>query len=222
MNNPLSPRIIRSHRKSLALQVLPNAQVLVKAPYWMPDSLIQRFLKDNHAWIEKKIALKKQNVAVSDRVMGEKLLYLGNELDIRVGNYSSIHLGKDHILFPEVLKFRIKKELSTWYVQQAKDLITRQVVALSKEMQVEYKSISFSDTKSRWGSCSHDNHLQFNWRLVMAPLLVVNYVIIHELSHITEKNHSMDFWRRVGKFNPSYRQNRKWLKEHGDLLFAQV
>jgi predicted metal-dependent hydrolase len=222
MNTLPNPRIIRSHRRSLALQVLPNAEILVKAPYWMPDGMIQRFLLDNHAWIEKRILQKQQVKTLSDKMTGDKILYLGNLLGVKVGNYSTISLDKDHILFPEVLQFRLKKELSRWYIQQAKATITRLVERLAQEMDVEYKSISFSDTKSRWGSCSHDNHLQFNWRLVMAPLLVVQYVIIHELAHITEKNHSMDFWRRVGKFNPSYRQNRKWLKEHGDLLFAQV
>lgn len=222
MHDLPKPRIIRSKRRSLALQVLPNAELLVKAPYWMPESDIRRFLQDNRAWIEEKIAKKRQTKELSNKLSGEKILYLGKLLDVKVGNYINITLGIDHILFPEALKFRLKKELSTWYIQQAKAMITRQIEYFAKEMDVEYKSISFSDTRSRWGSCSHDNHLQFNWRLVMSPLLVVNYVIIHELAHIDEKNHSMVFWRRVKKYNPSYRQNRKWLKEHGDLLFAQV
>jgi len=215
-----NPRIIRSKRRSLALQMLPNAELVVKVPYWMPDGDIQRFIEVNHAWIKKKFDKIQQAKQLSDKLTGEKILYLGQLVAIQAGNYSTIALEKNVLLFPEALQFRQKKELNTWYIQQAKTLITRQVTYFAKEMSVVHKSISFSDTKSRWGSCSHDNHLQFNWRLVMSPLLVVNYVIIHELAHIDEKNHSMDFWRRVGKYNPSYRQNRKWLKEHGNILFS--
>jgi predicted metal-dependent hydrolase len=220
MHNISSPRIIRSKRSSLALQVLPNAELVVKVPFWMPERDIDRFIDTNRDWIKKRLDKIQQTQVLSDKITGESILYLGKIVPVIVGNYIKIALSKDAVLFPQALQFRQKKELNTWFVQQAKIIISRQVEQYAKEMNVEYKNVSFSDTKSRWGSCSRDNSLQFNWRLIMAPLLVVNYVIVHELSHITEKNHSMGFWRRVGKYNPSYRQNRKWLKEHGNLLFS--
>ncbi len=73
-------------------------------------------------------------------------------------------------------------------------------------------------TKSQWGSCTHDNKLQFSWRLIMTPITVLNYVVIHELAHTTQKNHSRAFWDVVRRHCPSYNRQRKWLKEHGNSL----
>ena len=101
---------------------------------------------------------------------------------------------------------------------QGKNILSEQVKSYALQMKAEYKEITFSDTKSQWGRCTHDNRLQFSWRLVMAPMLVINYVIIHELSHTFEKNHTQMFWMKVRNFNPSYRQQIKWLKEHGASL----
>lgn len=152
----------------------------------------------------------------------EEYLYLGRKLTLHPGNYTSIAVKDDLLLFPQALLFRKEKELTMWYVQQAKKIIAAHVERFAKEMQTNYKSLTFSDTRSKWGSCTHDNRLQFSWRLVMAPLLVLNYVIIHELAHTIEKNHTQYFWMKVRRFNPSYRQQIKWLKEHGELLHFSV
>lgn len=215
-----TPQIIRSKRRTASLYVLPNATVLVKAPMRMRDSDINTFIHNNIAWIQKRLqAIQSLPIAVRKYEHGEKFFFLGDLHSLDIGNYTQI-AAKDGILhFPSFLKFRLKKEIDSWYMMQAKDVITRLVEKYAGEMNVAYRSLTFSDTKSRWGSCSHDNHLQFNWRLVMAPMLVIIYVVTHELAHINEKNHSEDFWRRVRRYNPSYRQSRKWLKDHGNLLF---
>lgn len=148
----------------------------------------------------------------------EEYLFLGQKLLFHPGNYTSITVKDDKLLFPLALLFRKEKELTNWYTQQAKKIIAAQVARFAKEMQTSYRSLTFSDTRSKWGSCTHDNRLQFSWRLVMAPLLVLNYVIIHELAHTLEKNHTQYFWMKVRRFNPSYRQQIKWLKDYGTTL----
>lgn len=179
-------------------------------------------------------------------VEGEEFLYLGNIYKLHIGNYKHIHIAHPPVFdskisqiqgtewartrtaqtqragglnFPNFLIFRIKEELSKWYIKQAKDIITERIEYHSTVMQTKYKSITFSDTKSKWGSCSPDNALQFNWRLIMSPLLVIDYVVIHELTHILEKNHSRLFWRKVELYKPAYRQYKKWLESNARRLF---
>ncbi|HVT00841.1 MAG TPA: SprT family zinc-dependent metalloprotease [Patescibacteria group bacterium] len=210
-------KIKRQSRRTMSIHILPSGTVEVRAPKLMPKFFINDFVKKNSDWIEEKLKTSKRGVTKKYQ-HGESFLFLGKEYTLNVGNYSKIELKDDKLLFPAGMLFRAKKELESWYIKQAKQIITEQLIYYAKEMDTKYNALSFSDTSSKWGSCTHDNRLQFNWRLVMAPLLVLRYVVIHELSHTTEKNHSRKFWSRVASFNPSYKEQIKWLKTHGDTL----
>lgn len=222
MNKHTFPDITieRSRRRSLTLQITPDRTVLVKAPLLTPKFLIDQFVTKHRDWIEKRLT------KLADRPIrrgsgytdGDELLYLGKTVHLKLGGYQSILVQGDQLLFPKALQFRAEKEINEWYIKEGRALITAQVEKYAKEMHAEYKELLFSDTKSKWGSCTHDNRLQFSWRLIMAPILVVNYVIVHELAHTMEKNHSRAFWRLVEKYNPSFRQSRKWLSTHGHTL----
>ena len=213
-------RIIRARRRTLSIHILPDGSVVVSAPLLTSSGTIQRFLDEKHAWIEKHLAVVKKQLFISKRAYrdGERFLFLGQSYTLHFGNYTRITLKNSELCFPQFLAFRVKKELHEWYVKEARTVISDRVVANALQMNVHYKSISFSDTKSKWGSCTHDNRLQFNWRLIMSPIIVINYVVVHELAHIMEKNHSDVFWTKVRNINPSYRQQIKWLKEHGNAL----
>lgn len=217
-------QVVRSNRRSLALSVLPNGTIVAKVPFFAPMFVVNQFINNHEEWIEKqREKLQKKNFQIPKKRQftdGEKILFLGNEYEVTLGNCTAISLQKDAFLFPQVLLFRAEKELTQWYITQAREIITKQVQNLSEEMMVSYNAISFSDTSSKWGSCSHENKLQFNWRLIMAPLLVMRYVVVHELSHTIHKNHSASFWSKVRFYNPSYNQQRKWLREHGHLLMV--
>lgn len=213
-------KIIRAKRKTVALQVLSDATVLVKVPLRFPLGQIEDFINNNIEWIQKKIAKRQLHpLSTTKRYQtGEQLLYGGNLYTLVIGNYPKITLEQERLLFPKFLEFRIHKELESWYIKQAKKFITDQTNYYADQMSTHYQDITFLDTKSRWGACTHDNRLQFNWRLIMAPLLVIRYVIIHELAHTIEKNHSVSFWSKVAYFSPSYKTQRKWLKLHGETL----
>jgi len=212
-------KIIKSKRKSIAIAVRPDGTIEVRAPRYIPGFMINAFIKSKSDWIKERQAhVAKHFVAPKKFENGEKFTYLGNEYSLKLGNYLDIQIKGDSLLFPLALVFRGKESVEKWYIKQAKEIIKSHVDTFSKEMELPYKSISFSDTKSKWGSCTHDNRLQFNWRLIMAPLIVVRYVIIHELVHTIHKNHSASFWRKVSEVNPSYKQQIKWLKAHGDKL----
>lgn len=212
-------KIIKSLRKTLALQMLPDGTILAKAPLWTPDGIIKSFIEKNKDWIEKrKTHLASKIAAKKEYKDGEKFLHLGKTYIFKIGDYQKISLQGDFLLIPKVMLFRIKKELTNWYIKQAKEVIADLLKTYAKEMRTSYGSILFSYTQSKWGHCTKENNLQFSWRLIMAPLLVIRYVVIHELAHTTEKNHSRSFWKVVSTYNPSFKQQIKWLKNHGNSL----
>ncbi len=105
-----------------------------------------------------------------------------------------------------------------WYRKQARQLITARVKHYADLLGLNVNKIRISNARKRWGSCSAKNNLSFTWRLILAPLEIIDYVVIHELMHIFEKNHSRRFWARVEEFYPDYRKIRKWLKQNSQLL----
>lgn len=218
MPNIPTPKIVRSLRKTMSLQISPKGELLVKAPIFIPEKFIHRFISEKESWIietlQKLTARKVQQKKYQE---GEEFLYLGNVYKLNIGSFKEIAINGS-LNFPSVLVFRIQKELTNWYIKQAEKELTAQAKHYSEQMVTTYRSIRFSDTISKWGSCGPDNSLQFNWRLIMAPLSVINYVVIHELAHTTEKNHGSRFWSIVRLYTPAYKQHRKWLDKNKHLL----
>jgi predicted metal-dependent hydrolase len=213
-------KIVRSSRKSLALTITSDATLIVKAPKLVPKFLINAFIRNQEKWIQTQLKkLEKRPVALPKSYKsGEIFLFLGMKLELEYAEVTDVVVKDGKLLFPKGLEFRAQKQILAWYKIQARQIISQQVEDFSAQMKASYTSLTFSDTKSQWGSCTHDNKLQFSWRLVMTPITVLNYVVIHELAHTTEKNHSRKFWELVNKYCPSYNRQRKWLKEHGNTL----
>lgn len=209
----------RSSRRSIAIQVAPTGTIIVKAPYLLPKFLIDQFIQSKQAWIKKKIAVAtKFPLQIKNTIeQGDVYYYLGTPYAITIGNFKELSRTQT-INFPGHLLFRGKTELTNWYIKEAKRVITARTDYFAHLMKTRYKKISFSDTSSKWGSCFPDNSLQFNWRLVMAPIIVLDYVVVHELAHTTEKNHGSKFWRIVAAQKPAYKQHIKWLKENANKL----
>jgi hypothetical protein len=212
-------KITRTSRKSISIVILPNGEVEARAPKYIPNFIIKQFIKSKSDWIEERQSAVLKHVSKTrEFINGEKFMYLGEEYSLLLGNYIHIEIKDGKLLFPLALASRGKAVLEKWYIKQAKSVIKNHVEHYAKALNTSYSAISYSDTRSKWGSCTHDNRLQFNWRLMMTPLLVVRYVVLHELVHTTEKNHSAIFWNKVRKINPSYKQQIKWLKLHGNKL----
>ena len=211
------PQIIKSKRRTIALQIAPDGTLLVRAPLRASMHQIQQFIDYNREWIDEHL----QKVEMRPRVdkhsfkEGETFWFLGNKVILTIGEFKQIEVKGDKLLFPRILVFRVQKELTAWYIKQARLLITQQVEYFAEQMKTSFISLTFSDTKSQWGRCTKDNRLQFSWRLIMAPLDIIDYVIIHELVHIAQKNHSKRFWNKVGTILPDYKKKRDWLKENG-------
>lgn len=219
MANYPEPKIVRSRRSNLTLHINLQGEIIVKAPLLLPTFMIKKFVKEKEDWIEKTLAkVAKRKPDEKKYQEGEVFLFLGKPYTFTTDNTTTITVTTDKLLFPKAALFRAQKELTGWYMREAKEIIGKRLVYHAEKMHAQYKGVMYSDTKSKWGTCFADNFLQFNWRLVMTPLMVLDYVVIHELVHTTEKNHGDAFWRKVRLYTPAYKQHRKWLDENAHLL----
>jgi len=209
--------IIRSlKRKSVSIQIMPDTSVKVSVPFFVPQFQVNRMLKEKEDWIKQKQLLLRAHMP---KTKDDTALYLGKSYPIEIRpNQKNIIELEDKLYLGSPNKKYLHKYLESWYKQQARKLIVERVHHYAKISGSKYKTISLMSATTRWGSCSSDKNLNFNWKLIMAPIEVLDYVVAHELAHLTEMNHSRDFWENVRKMFPLYRQYRTWLKRHGHTL----
>ena len=171
--------IIKSSRKTIAVEVRQDGSVLVRAPRNCPQSRIDTFLKEKQAWVLAKVEEQKEKEADSMKIQPL------SEAEQRL------------------------------YRDKAREIFEQKVSYYAQMMGVSYGRIAIRDQKTRWGSCSGEGNLNFNWRLIFAPAGVLDYVVVHELAHRKEMNHSPRFWKVVEDTMPEYRKYQRWLKENG-------
>lgn len=216
--------IIRSkRRKTLALAVA-NGKVSVRMPAKMAKHHAERFIVQKTAWIQQKLAL---HPAISKKQFldGETFLFMGQQVFLTLNTGSSqncIRLNGEQLLVELKTKAPsqavISKHITAWYKQQAEQLLQTRCHALSKITGLSPRTITVKTYKARWGSCTRTGDIQLNWKLIMAPQTVIDYVIIHELCHLQQHNHSAAFWQLVKNFCFDYPVHKLWLKSHGHAL----
>lgn len=223
---PIS-KIIRSKRKSVALVITHDATLIVRAPMRTSMDYIEKIVEQKADWIKRKIGeFQKRPVATKKTfAQGEEFFYLGEKYKLKITENLKIELNENsefrELFFPEVFLWRAKNRLTDWYKKQALEEISARVETMAQKLNLNYSSLKISNAKTNWGSCGPKNSLNFNWRLIMAPKPVIDYVIIHELAHIVEKNHSRRFWSKVESAMPEYEKARKWLRENGKTLSVE-
>jgi predicted metal-dependent hydrolase len=215
-------QIIRSKRKTLALIVRTDGSVLVRAPLRTPKSVIQAFVAKNKGWIEIKQAQVLATLPLPTReyVSGQTFPYLGASypLDIVEGQRDALLLDTGKFKLAALQPNDAAAAFERWYREQARQVLSARVEFFTRAYNFHYKSIRITSARTRWGSCSATGSLSFSWRLIQAPLVVVDYVVVHELVHTVVHNHSKKFWQRVGMIMPDFQDHRKWLREHGREL----
>lgn len=214
-------QIIRSNRRTLALEITPNASLIVRAPKRCSLSYINGFVKKKTRWIEKNHALIQKrcaNVRNKKFVTGEEFLHLGRSYYLKISDQHKDISIANWLYFPQSMLIKAKASLISWYKNEALKHITFRVNKFSVLTGLTYKSIKITSAQKRWGSCSAKGGLCFSWRLIMAPLEVLDYVVVHELVHLKERNHSANFWDKVREILPNYVEEYKWLKENGSNL----
>ena len=214
--------IIRSRRKTIAVEITKEGGVLVRAPLKLARREVLAFVHQNRGWIARKLAQARvlQEERTPRRFQeGEPFPFLGEQHRLRYvagGEYLLKENGE--FLLGADLSARAGDLFRTWYRARAREILEDRVAQFALRMGLTCRSVRITDAKERWGSCNAAGSLNFAWRLVMAPPPVIDYVIVHELAHLVEMNHSRRFWGRVGRILPDYAQRRKWLRDNEHLL----
>jgi hypothetical protein len=214
--------VIRSRRKTIAVEITKEGGVLVRAPLKLARREVLAFVRQNSKWIARKLAQSRvlQEKRTPRRFLeGEPFPFLGEQHCLRYaagGEYLRRENGE--FLLGADLSSRAGDLFRTWYRARAREILEDRVAHFALQMGLACRSVRITNAKERWGSCSAAGNLNFAWRLVMAPPGVIDYVIVHELTHLVEMNHSRRFWERVGRILPDYAQRRKWLRENQHLL----
>ena len=213
--------IERSNRKTLSLTVLKDGNVVVKAPINMRDETISRFVEEKQDWIREKLFMINKTISKFDDVMHyKKFLLYGNRYSLYLDNVKKIETNeKFQIIMPKKTEpDKILKTLKTWYKKAAKQILAERLAFIESRIKLKSSSIRIGDSKGRWGSCNSKGAICFNFRVIMLPPALIDYVIVHELCHLVEMNHSKAFWKLVSTFLPNVDRLKKAIKEYGILL----
>jgi len=216
-------RIIRSKRRTFSIEINPSGLLTVRAPLRASNGEIKLLIKDKTAWIIRKKREISQKVAQKKKrryITGEKFECLGKFYTLIVkNNFKFAFSASGDKLYINAQYQKVAKSLLIyWYKNQAQKYIINKANYYSEMMNLRYNKINITAANTRWGSCSNNKNLNFSWRLVLAPKQIVNYVIVHELVHLYEMNHSERFWNKVARILPNYMIYETWLKENGHLL----
>ncbi len=220
-------RFSKRSRKSRIKVDLDGIEVVL--PEHVHSDHAERMMREYSEWVLKKVALfdeikKRQQARLSD---DEKtLLFHGKKMTViketraAFGKTEKIRIDTNRIYLPVngYSKAQASLVFQKFLKELARSEITAMAEALSQKLGTNYARITIRDQRTRWGACSARKSLSFNWRLVMAPPEVAEYVVIHELAHLIEMNHSIRFWKIVEKHCPDYKKRRLWLKKNGHLL----
>ncbi len=212
-------KIIHSKRKTIALQINENAELIVRAPRYVSKRRINQFIQNKMDWIEKTIekAEKRKKAIHSNNEFkdGKLIWFLGKNYSLLIQkSMCKINISGEHLLFPESGLKSPKELLTSWYKVQAKSVIAPRCMNYAEKLNLKVNKVGITSAQKRWGSCNSKGNINFSYRLIMAPPEVIDYVIVHELMHLKEMNHSSRFWTKVEQIIPDYKQKRKWLKEN--------
>lgn len=209
--------------RSLRLRVYDDGSITVTAPKHVPQTQIDEFVAKNAVWINQKhTAATNRREALTAKQ--DRLFFRGQQYQFRLAitktQPAGVRLSAAQLVVTSQSENHqtVRTLLENWYRDQAKKRFTARVPLLADLINRDVRLVSVRDQRTRWGSCSSRNTISLNWRLIMAPDSVSDYVIYHELAHLTHMNHSRKFWALVATYFPNYREAEQWLKAHQKLL----
>ena len=195
---------------------------MVRAPLKASTHQIQELVDKKSSWIRSKQELVKTiypKTKSKEYRDGEEFLYLGKSYPLEIVDVIRQPVLLDgHFLLDKKKLPNAKITMTRWYKEQAKQVTTMRASQFASQWKFNYGQIKITSARTRWGSCSGKGTLSFTWRLVMAPLPIIDYVVVHELVHLIHKNHRKEFWRQVETILPDYKQSIQWLELNGHLL----
>lgn len=202
--------------KNINLRIKDNSTIHISCPYNVSYKVINDILNKNKKWIIENT--KNKNIEINE----DKLLYLGNYYNIKVisNNINKINiLDKDITIYAkDITKPYVFNIIKEWYYREANKIILNEVLLISERLELFPSKVLIGNQKTLWGSCNSKKVIRLNWRLILMPKFVRDYIIIHELCHLVFMNHSSDFWKLVCNYSPEYKKSKLWLKNNGRKL----
>ncbi len=217
--------VVFRNRKTMAIQIEPPDKITVLSPKGVKEDEILKSVKGKSKWIVKKLfqlaemeSLKKTRKIIN----GESFIYMGMDYPLQIvveGRYKKVQVE----LFRDILyvytdingKEKIRLALKKWYKEKSLEKVRERVIYFQKYFDLEPNKVMVKEQKRQWGSCTSQRNLYFNWKIIMAPSPVLDYLVVHEMSHMVHMNHSADFWNLVRSILPDYEERRKLLKNEG-------
>ncbi|MFD0676034.1 MULTISPECIES: M48 family metallopeptidase [unclassified Paenibacillus] len=209
-NESIEFNVQYANRKKLSIHIDSLGLITVKAPKDTSKELIIAAVEHHGKWIlEKTSAIAKALESPKRREYQDKGKFL--------------HLGKEYFLHElietgELNEEELQRNLKKFYFSSCKRIVGERIQTFQLQLRVKPKSIEIVESKTKWGSCSSDKKITFNYRLAMAPIEVIDYVIVHELCHLLHMNHDRSFWRRVGSIMPDYKEEQDFLARYGHSM----
>lgn len=214
--------IVYSQRKTVSLSVERDAAVVVRAPHGTPEEHLRRAVETKKLWLYRKVNHQRKYPADKQRkefASGETVLYLGRNYQLKVSDEDI-----PGILFHSRFVIARKNQshaaqlFRQWYLARARERIPIRARYFADALGVCFNRVLVSDLKVRWGSCTPKSNLNFNWRIMKAPATVIDYLIVHELAHLIEPNHTSRFWNIVAIQVPLLEWAKEWLRNNGRTL----
>ena len=217
-------KIIRTSRrsKSISLKII-NGILEISCPYNTSEIFIKNLIEKKKVWINKNIERSRKIHQKIDQISNGFISYKGSVLKLvyKKSNIERIVVEDNELKIFYSVESRSKKLIIEWLKLQANNFLRERLMFLSKRISIEFNSLTIKSYTARWGSCNIRGDIFLNWKLIMLPESVIDYVLIHELAHINVPNHSKKFWELVEKKDPNYCKNQQWLKDNGSsfILF---
>jgi predicted metal-dependent hydrolase len=219
---------VSSRARSLRLVIRHEQGLEVVVPRSTSHARVEQVLREKARWVLTtldRVANETASAAPAPLVDGRTLPFAGRHLTLSIrtgapeGRFRAALTGEALTLtVADLHQETIRAALETWYRRRAREIFAERIVVCNAAYGFAYGRVSIKEQKSRWGSCSRRGNLNFNWRLLLAPLPVLDYVVTHELAHLKELNHSQRFWQLVARACPDYVTHRRWLRHHGREL----
>ena len=226
----LKVKVLRSNRKTSAIHIVGN-ELQIRVPTRVKDRNIVEILETKERWIRNKSIQLQNQPIIKEReyISGESFPLFGRYLKLNIleGEKVGTQLIDDYLIttvrsseIGELRKSIIKTYIEKWYIKEAYKRLEEKVIKYSQIIRVSPREIKVRNYKTRWGSCDKKGRLTFNFHLIKAPHPIVDYVVIHELCHMIQPNHSKFFWNEVAKFDPSFKNHKNWLRGNGNFLIS--
>jgi predicted metal-dependent hydrolase len=219
-----SVRLIRSTRTKRMCIRADRSGISVVSPVNQDINSVRNFISNNNSWILKKIIFyaKLNNKLEYGPLLKDEIIYLGKKYKLKfvkdTFQYAVLSENLMKITFHVKDRRTCRRNIVNWYRQQTKKLLDNKVPFFGKKLSISYGKVRIRSQKFRWGSCSKEGNLNFNLLLSALPLNIIDYIIIHELFHLVEFNHSEHFWKLVEHALPTYKDCRTWLRINGSYL----